>query len=343
MKTIFLSSDTKIITYCGQILSLSDKLNLGIINCINKDSKPVKIHRITKCIKDAVQIIPSKGISFICGKNTNIYIKRYSKSTKVNNNIQTLSLNEITSLESKLNFFHKRVKIIRCTFIDFKDTTPKIHPYIHGLFNSKESCIIQTADLDIINKINTLGKEKDEQSFWIDTTTKYIHSKFNWLTKELKRTDNIFQNYYEKSIPHEYVQTTNNNIKDYLAGLIDGGLGNIKSENHTIDITSRSQSFINSLSIMFRSCGFLVNIKETDKERYSTKRQKIENKLRLYASGEITDLPSIKCNKINPGRKSNRDWTICYFSLGFHQNIEGYEIEIDDNENILTEDFFIIC
>ena len=93
---------------------------------------------------------------------------------------------------------------------------------------------------------------------------------------------------------------------------------------------------------MFRACGFLVNIKETDKERYSTKRQKIESKLRLYASGELNDLPSIKCNKINPGRKSKRDWTICYFSLGFHQNVEGYEIEIDDNENILTEDFFIL-
>ncbi len=339
MKSIFISENTKLVTYCGQIITLNDKLNLEKIACMNKDSKAVKIHKITKCTKNAIQVIPSKGISFICGENTNIAVKRYFKGE---NNIQTLSLNECSQLESKLNFFHKRVKIIRCTFINFNNRTHNIHPYIHGLFNSKESCVIQTADLDIMNKVNTLGKENDDQSFWIDKSTKYIHSKYNWLSKELKRKDNIYQNYYEKVIPHEYLQTSNQNIKDYLAGLIDGGLGNIKSENHTIDITSRSRSFITSLSIMFRACGFLVNIKETDKERYSTKRQKIESKLRLYASGEITDLPSIKCNKINPGRKSTRDWTICYFSLGFHKDIDGYEIEIDDNECILTEDFFIL-
>ena len=86
MKTIFLSSDTKIVTYCGKIISLTDKLNLEKVACINKDSKPVKIHRVTKCTKDAIQIIPSKGISFICGISTKIDVKRYFKSE---NNIQT--------------------------------------------------------------------------------------------------------------------------------------------------------------------------------------------------------------------------------------------------------------
>ena len=342
MKTIFLSSNTKIVTYCGQNITVNDKLNLEDIYLINKDGKPVKIHNINKCSKDAVQVIPNKGIPFICGTSTKINVKRYTKS-KNNSMYQTLSLDQITQLEATLNVFHKCVKIIRCINLNFKESKLMIHPYIHGLFNSKETCTIQSSDLDIMNKIDMLGKQNDStHSFWIDKQSKFIHSHNGWLTKELKRKNNIFHHEHEKIIPIEYIQTTNENIKEYLAGLIDGNIGNLKSKNHTFDITSRSHPFIDSLSIMFRACGFLVHVKETKFTRFSSKRQKMQPILRLYASGELTSLPSMKCKKINPGRKSTRDWTITFFSLGFHENIEGFEIEIDDDETILTEDFFIL-
>ena len=38
MKHIFISENTKIVTYCGQIITLHDKLNLEKVKCINKSS-----------------------------------------------------------------------------------------------------------------------------------------------------------------------------------------------------------------------------------------------------------------------------------------------------------------
>lgn len=321
------------------------------IRLLGNNNKLYTVNNISTEIKNnAIKFSPYKGTEFYISEDNSIYTRKYIKSVIDNNKDEFTNVNFCYQYcERKKIFYDRSIKLMRCEQLTFEEVKLFGHPYIFGLWLTKYSLHIDNIHEKVKDKINNIGSQCEiGKKFW----TKYnkICSDSNYLDiffKKLKEDDSIVIKYLKK-----YIKNSEFYRKEVFCGIWDGNLGCTKDTSYTLDMTMKKEYLLDTISLLARSLGFLVTkcktelytvLEDIEEDNRSKRRKIINNVYRLYISGDPFGLGVINENKLAiHERKSNKNWLVTGFSIEKEDNKLMYKLEVDDDAELLTEDFFII-
>jgi hypothetical protein len=321
------------------------------IKLLGNNNKEYTIYNISTETKNSViKFTPYKGTEFYISKVNNLYTRKYSK-TLIDENKDEFIIVEYcyNYCEQKKIFYDRRIKLMRCCSFEFEEVKLFIHPYVFGLWLTKYNLHIDNIHEKVKEKINFIGSNSEiSKKFWIKNSK--ICSDSNYLDvffKKLKEDDMLVIKYLKK-----YIKNSEFYRKEVFCGIWDGNLGSTKETSYTLDMTMKKEYLLDTISLLARSLGFLVTKCKTElytvlediEEADRSKRRKIINNVyRLYISGDPFGLGVINENKLAiHERKSNKNWLVTGFSIEKIESRLMYKLEVDDDAELLTEDFFII-
>jgi hypothetical protein len=320
------------------------------IKLLGNNSKLYTVYNISTEVKnDVIKFYPNKGTEFYVSRENSLFTRKYIKRVIDDNKDEFTNVNFCYEYcDRKKIFYTRSIKLMRCGQFDFEEVKLFVHPYVFGLWLTKYSLHIDNIHEKVKEKINNIGSQREiNKKFWIKNSK--IYSDANYLDiffKKIKEDDSLVMKYLKK-----YIKNSELYKKELFCGIWDGNLGCTKETSYTLDMTMKKEYLLDTISLLARSLGFLVtkcktelytvleDIEESDRNK---RRKIINNVYRLYISGDPFALGVSNENKLAiHERKTNKNWLVTGFSIEKEMNKLMYKLEVDDDAELITEDFFI--
>ena len=284
-------------------------------------------------------IIPNNGdIQTVNSKHLIYHKKEDWNGYKEYETITAQEYIDIADKSPKQSLYYSLVKTDK---VEFEEKENIIDPYTFGLWlgdGTKNASHITTIDEAIKNYLFDYSKNNNlkfrikynKNSDAVSVCFSKMNNSNNWFLNELKRL-NVYNN---KHIPESYKLNSKENIRLFLAGLIDTD-GYYDKRKNTYEIIQKSENIIDDAMFMARSLGIICtkSIKVINGTSY----------FRLYMRYNLTQIPVILERK--KSREDNeflRDPLSTRFKVKYNGFGKYYGITIT-GDNLYLHDDFTIC
>lgn len=342
-----LGKGTKIIMFDGTLKNVEDIICGDLL--MGPDSKSRLVMSTNSGVSEMYEINQKKGIKYIVNDE---HILSLKKSIYAKNNNRNSKFDDILNIP--INEYIKKDKTFKRNFLGYKvdikfdENELPIEPYYLGIWlgdGTSEDTSVTNVDIEIENylfdyaeRIGMIAKKYEYENDGIKKTTKIkiisegYHDKgvnyINPLYHKMKYL-NIIKN---KHIPNIYINNSEKNRLELLAGLIDSDGYKI---NGGYEITLKSETLIENVKFLADTIGFKTSLKNVKR---SIKKLNFEGDyFRLSIYGDVDRIPlKLERKKVYTIRRVDHKVTgIDVKSIGIG---EYYGFVINDDHLFLLED-----
>ena len=335
-----LGKDTPILMYNGSIKKVQDLVVGDVL--MGWDSKPRNILSTCTGQEELFNVIPNKGMSWVCNRSHILSLISTGKQIKFEN-IENYSIDEYLKLGYKKKH---NLKIFRNSVTYENIENLRIDPYFLGLWlgdgtTTEAEVTISNTDYETINwlknyanEINcSLSEYKSRDSIKV---YRFIKSK-NESSKEKSIMRKNLESYGLigfKYIPRPYLLNSRENRLKLLAGLIDSD-GGVSSGCY--EYVTKLDPLKNDIIYLCRSLGFGISYTKKIDKRWKSG---IKEYWRLIISGDFSEVPVLLPRKKlkNPNIKNPLFTGFKLESLGVG---DYYGFEIDGDKMFMLGDFTV--
>ncbi len=305
----------KILMYSGETIPVEQiKVNDLLMG---PDSLPRKVLALHKGTDKMVEIVPTKGSSWVVNSEHVLTLIRTSKNTHKNSKKLYIPTNEITDVKVsdyiKWSTTQKKLHVLFRTGVNFNNTsTLPLDPYFLGVLLGDGGL---TNGVNVTNTEEVIHKEIYSQAnkFGLHihkdgkgTSTAYYLSgtkgKPNPITNILRLLNLDGCNSETKFIPHIYKTSSKENRLEVLGGIIDTD-GHL-DKNCCIDYISKSQILAQDVAFIVRSLGLAAYVTPCKKH---SQRGTVGNYFRVSISGNTDIIPTRVIRKQASARKQSKN------------------------------------
>src|SRR3990167_7389495 len=339
-----LGRGTKVVMFDGTLKNVED-IEVGD-QLMGDDSTPRNVFSLARGREKMYWVRQNKGINYRVNESHILSLKRSRNEYKhKNGDILNISIKEYNEKSDKFHSNYKGYKVA----IDFKEQPLTIEPYFLGLWlcdGHSSSVNITTQDSEIVDYLNSYAKKlnlqvtkqnsKDRCPVYGITSGQRGISKFedNSLQAKLRELG-ILKN---KHIPHIYLQNSQINRLELLAGLIDSD-GYYDKEFNVFEIVQKNENLAKEIKFLADSLGFRVSFKVK-----KAKIKKIDYECDVYRLRIVGDLDKIPTKiKRKKAREliAKRNFQHTGIKIEYDKVDDYYGFTIDGNHLFLLEDMTV--
>lgn len=335
---------TKVVMFDGTLKNVED-IEVGE-QLMGDDSTPRNVLSLARGRERMYWVRQNKGIDYRVNESHILSLKRSRNEGKhKNGDILNISVKDYNQKSDKFHTNYKGYK----TAIDFKEQDLHVDPYFLGLWlgdGHSSSVNITTMDKEVIEylesyaaKLNlqvTKQSPKNKCPVYGITSGQQGISKFedNSLQKRLRDLGVL----NHKHIPHVYIQNSEKNRLELLAGLIDSD-GYYDKKFNVYEIVQKDENLTNQIKFLADSLGFRVSFK-TKKARI--KKINFEcDVYRLRIVGDLDKIPTKIKRKQARALKAAREVKHTGIKVEYDRVDDYYGFTIDGNHLFLLEDMTV--
>jgi len=330
----------KILMFDGSLSNVED-IKVGDF-LMGPDSKPRTVLSLVRGIEDMVEIIPTKGKSWVVNKGHILSLVRQGRK-KNSGQIKDISILEYMNYSS---YMKRELQLFR-TGVEFsKSANLPLEPYFLGLLlgdGSITACpglTIRYGDEELVKEVYNQADKFNlhvNKSPGDNCARYYISGKchhLNPIMDLLRSIDLGGESTATKFIPHVYKTALRKERLDLLAGIIDtdGSL-----TNNCYDFQSKSEKLANDVVFVARSLGFAAYIRSFQRN-ISTGH---ETYYRVKISGEISEIPVRLPYKKASVRRQIKNVLRTGFKICTLPPEEYFGFTLDGDHRYLLDDFTV--
>ena len=340
-----LGKGTKVLMYDGSLKNVED-VRVGD-QLMGDDSTPRNVLSLARGREKMYWIRQNKGIDYRVNESHILSLKRSRNEGKhKHGDILNISVKEYNQKSKKFHSNYKGYKVA----VEFKKQKLPIEPYFLGIWlgdGTSSNVSIATQDEEVVKYLHNYAKKLDLQvtkqhnnkgkcPMYSITSGQRGISKFsdNSLQKKLRELHVLNC----KHIPHKYLQNSEKNRLELLAGLIDSD-GYYDDKFHVFEIVQKDEKLAQQIKFLADSLGFRVSIK--------TKKAKIKkinyecDVYRLRIVGHLDKIPTKIARKRARKLLSKREHLHTGIKVEYDKVDDYYGFTIDGNHLFLLEDMTV--
>ena len=340
-----LGKGTQVVMFDGTLKNVED-VEVGD-QLMGDDSTPRNVLSLARGREKMYWVRQNKGMDYRVNESHILSLKRSRNDTRhKHGDVLNISIKEYLQ---KSNKFHSNYKGYK-TAIDFLPQHLSIEPYFLGLWlgdGTSSNVGISTQDKEVVHYLEQYAKElhlqvtkqhKNKEKCPIYAITSGQRGGYykddNSLQKRLREL-NLLEN---KHIPHIYIQNSQKNRLQLLAGLLDSD-GYYDKKFNVFEIVQKSEKLAKEIKFLADSLGFRVSIK--------TKKAKIKkinyecDVYRLRIVGDLDTIPTKIDRKQARKLLAKRDVKHTGIQVEYDKVDDYYGFTIDGNHLFLLEDMTV--
>jgi replicative DNA helicase len=339
-----LGKGTKVVMFDGTLKNVEDVI-IGD-QLMGDDSTPRNVLSITTGQENMYWIRQKKGIDYRVNESHILSLKRSrTEGSHKHGDVLNISVAKYLKKSKKFHSNYKGYKV----GIEFQAQDLSVEPYFLGLWlgdGTSTNVGISTQDSEVVDYLNkysrrldlqlTSQKQKNKCPVYSITSGKRGGSlqEDRSLQKLLRELD-LIEN---KHIPHIYIQNSEANRLELLAGLIDSD-GYYDEKHLVYEIVQKDEKLTRQIKFLADSLGFRVSIK--------TKKARIKkigyecDVFRLRIVGDLQRIPTKIKRKQARKLQAKRDYKHTGIQVEFDKCDDYYGFTIDGNHLFLLEDMTV--
>jgi superfamily II DNA or RNA helicase len=331
-----------ILMYDGTIKKVQDVIVGDTL--MGPDSKPRKVVRLCHGNDQMIEIIPTKGHSFVVNKEHILSLKRTKRraTDKRAGEVIDIKVSDWYDWAKYTKHIHKLFRVP----VDFSiKKNLKIDPYFMGLLLGDgsikyNSIAITSLDDEIILEAYKQAERfncyirKNKITYYFSKNKGY--GKENYLRKALRGYNLIGCGSDNKYIPHEYKTSSKKQRLDILAGLMDSDGSQSRGG---FDFISKSKNLANDVAFVARSLGLAAYTKECKKQCHNNGVWGIY--YRVTISGDCSIIPNRIKRKKAKKRMQKKNVLVTGFSTKELGKERYYGFQVDKDHRYLLDDFTV--
>jgi replicative DNA helicase len=335
---------TKVVMFDGTLKNVED-VEVGD-QLMGDDSTPRNVLSLARGREKMYWVRQNKGIDYRVNESHILSLKRSRNEGKhKNGDILNIEVRDYNKKSSKFHSNYKGYKVA----IDFEEQVLAIEPYFLGIWlgdGTSSNVSVATQDSEIIEYLSqyaqrldlqlSINEQKDKCTMYSITSGQRGVSKFEDTSLQKKLRDLGLLNH--KHIPHNYLQNSELNRLELLAGLIDSD-GYYDEKYNVFEIVQKSEELTQQIKFLADSLGFRVSLK--------TKKAKIKKinyeceVYRLRIVGDLDKIPTKIARKQARALQAKRDFQHTGVRVEFDKVDDYYGFTIDGNHLFLLEDMTV--
>ena len=335
---------TKVVMYDGTLKNVED-VKVGD-QLMGDDSTPRNVLSLARGREKMFWVRQNKGIDYRVNESHILSLKR-SRNEGKHKHGDILNI-DVKDYNTKSKRFHSNYKGYKVS-IDFKKQKLAIDPYFLGLWlgdGASSNVSIASIDGEIIEYLSQYAQKLDLQLseqhpkdkcpvYSITSGKRGVSNKKDKSLQKKLREIGVLNN---KHIPHSYIQNSEKNRLQLLAGLIDSD-GYYDDRFHVFEIVQKNEVLTRQIKYLADSLGFRVSFK-TKKARI----KKINYECDVYRIrivGNLDKIPTKVARKQARLLLSKREHTHTGIKVEYDKVDDYYGFTIDGNHLFLLEDMTV--
>ncbi|MBL1242970.1 MAG: replicative DNA helicase [Sulfurimonas sp.] len=335
---------TKVVMYDGTLKNVED-VKVGD-QLMGDDSTPRNVLSLARGREKMFWVRQNKGIDYRVNESHILSLKR-SRNEGKHKHGDILNI-DVKEYNTKSKRFHSNYKGYKVS-IDFKKQKLAIDPYFLGLWlgdGASSNVSIASIDGEIIEYLSQYAQKLDLQLseqhpkdkcpvYSITSGKRGVSNKKDKSLQKKLREIGVLNN---KHIPHSYIQNSEKNRLQLLAGLIDSD-GYYDDRFHVFEIVQKNEVLTRQIKYLADSLGFRVSFK-TKKARI----KKINYECDVYRIrivGNLDKIPTKVARKQARLLLSKREHTHTGIKVEYDKVDDYYGFTIDGNHLFLLEDMTV--
>ncbi len=335
---------TKVVMFDGTLKNVED-VKVGD-QLMGDDSTPRNVLSLARGREKMFWVRQKKGIDYRVNESHILSLKR-SRNEGKHKHGDTLNI-AIKDYNTKSKRFHSNYKGYKVA-INFKKQKLSIDPYFLGLWlgdGTSSNVSIATMDKEIIDFLKEYAKKLDLQLSSQTPQNKCpVYSITSGKRGVSKHTDNSLQKRLRdigvlnnKHIPHNYIQNSEKNRLQLLAGLIDSD-GYYDDKFHVFEIVQKDKKLSKQIKYLADSLGFRVSFKA---KKARIKKINYECEVyRIRIVGHLDKIPTKIARKQARPLLSKREHLHTGIEVEYDKVDDYYGFTIDGNHLFLLEDMTV--
>ncbi|MGB3961663.1 MAG: replicative DNA helicase, partial [Sulfurimonas sp.] len=339
-----LGRGTKVVMFDGTLKNVED-IEVGD-QLMGDDSTPRNVLSLAYGEEKMFWIRQNKGLDYRVNESHILSLKRSRNDAKHRNgDVLNISVAEYNQKSKKFHSNYKGYKVA----VAFEEQALEIEPYFLGLWlgdGHSSSVNITTQDKEIVSYLHEYAKKLNLQVtkqstqdkcdiYCITTGQRGGYYKDDISLQGKLRTLGVLNN---KHIPHAYIQNSEANRLELLAGLIDSD-GYYTEKFNVFEIVQKNENLAKEIKYLADSLGFRVSIK--------TKKARIKkigfecDVYRLRIVGDLERIPTKLQRKQARKLLAKRDYRHTGIQVVYDKVDEYFGFTIDGNHLFLLEDMTV--
>ena len=335
---------TKIVMFDGTLKNVED-IEIGD-QLMGDDSSPRNVLSLARGREKMFFVKQNKGIDYRVNESHILSLKR-SRNEGKHKHGDTLNI-PIKDYNQKSNKFHTNYKGYKVG-IEFPQQHLEIDPYFLGIWlgdGTSSNISIATQDKEIVDYLQMYAKElnlqlsksknKEKCPMYSITSGKRggYYKNNNSLQTRLRKL-NVLEN---KHIPHHYIQNSQENRLQLLAGLLDSD-GYYDTKANVFEIVQKNEKLANQIKFLADSLGYRVSFKS---KKARIKKINYECTVyRLRIVGDLDKIPTKIKRKQARKLKAKREFKHTGIQVEYDKVDNYYGFTIDGNHLFLLEDMTV--
>ena len=335
---------TKVVMFDGTLKNVED-VKVGD-QLMGDDSTPRNVLSLARGREKMYWVRQNKGIDYRVNESHILSLKR-SRNEGKHKHGTVLNI-EVKEYKKKSKRFHSNYKGYKVG-IEFPKQKLEIDPYFLGLWlgdGASSNVSIASKDKETVEFLKQYAQKlglqlssqtpKDKCAIYSITSGQRGGSNKSDISLQKKLRDiGVLNN---KHIPHNYLQNSQKNRLELLAGLIDSD-GYYDDKFHVFEIVQKDEALAKQIKYLADSLGFRVSIK--------TKKAKIKkinfecDVYRLRIVGDLERIPTKIPRKQARKLLAKRDFQHTGIKLEYDKVDDYYGFKIDANHLFLLEDMTV--
>jgi len=335
---------TKIVMFDGTLKNVED-VKVGD-QLMGDDSTPRNVLSLARGREKMFWVRQNKGIDYRVNESHILSLKR-SRNEGKHKHGDVLNI-DVKEYNTKSKRFHSNYKGYKVA-INFKKQKLAIDPYFLGLWlgdGASSNVSIASMDGEIIEYLSQYAQKLDLQLseqhpkdkcpiYSITSGQRGVSNKKDKSLQKKLRDIGVLNN---KHIPHNYLQNSQKNRLELLAGLIDSD-GYYDDRFHVFEIVQKNEALTRQIKYLADSLGFRVSFK-TKKARIKKINYECEV-YRIRIVGNLDIIPTKVARKQARPLLSKREHTHTGVKVEYDKVDDYYGFTIDGNHLFLLEDMTV--
>ena len=340
-----LGRGTKVVMFDGTLKNVED-IEVGD-QLMGDDSTPRNVLSLARGREKMYWIRQNKGIDYRVNESHILSLKRSRNEGKhKHGDILNIELRDYNKKSKKFHSNYKGYKVP----IDFPMQHLEIDPYFLGIWlgdGTSSNVSIASQDKEIVNylqeyatqlqlQVTKSHKNKEKCPMYSITSGQRggYYKDDNSLQTRLRKL-NLLDN---KHIPHHYLQNSQQNRLELLAGILDSD-GYYDKKFNVFELVQKDENLTKEIKYLADSLGFRVSIK-TKKARIKKINYECDV-YRLRIVGDLDSIPTKIKRKKARALKAKRDVRHTGITVEYDKVDDYYGFTIDGNHLFLLEDMTV--
>jgi len=335
---------TKVLMFDGTLKNV-EEIQVGD-QIMGDDSTPRNILSLARGREKMYWVRQNKGIDYRVNESHILSLKR-SRNDAKHKHGDILNI-EVKDYNKKSKHFHSDYKGYKVS-VDFKKQKLPIDSYFLGLWlgdGTSSNVSIASIDNETVEYLSEYAQRLDLQLssqhpkgkcpiYSITSGQRGISNKKDKSLQKKLRELGVLNN---KHIPHKYLQNSQKNRLELLAGLIDSD-GYYDDKFHVFEIVQKNELLTKQIKLLADSLGFRVSMK-TKKARIKKINYECDV-YRLRIVGDLDKIPTKLPRKQARKLLSKRDHQHTGIKVQYDKVDDYYGFTIDGNHLFLLEDMTV--